>query len=199
MGDRCVSVIVIADDDYNLGKLPESNADLLISLGDLYDSTIEKVQQLYSCSKVLAVRGNHDFPDPFPDTIDDLHAGIIEYKGITFGGFSGSWKYKSRGHYLYKQNEVRDILKDFPPVDVFVAHNSPRGIHQRDNDIHQGFDAFIEYIERTQPLYFLHGHQHFNAESMLGNTKIIGVYGETLLSIGYWNNAAQNSGVSLRR
>lgn len=39
------------------------------------------------------------------------------------------------------QAEVSDMLAGFPPVDVFIAHNSPRGVHDRDDEIHTGFDA----------------------------------------------------------
>ena len=75
-------------------------------------------------------------------------------------------------------NFPNQLLENFPAVDVFIAHNSPRGIHECDTSIHQGFDAFIEYIDRAQPAYFLHGHQHCREVSYRGNTCIMGVYGE---------------------
>jgi Icc-related predicted phosphoesterase len=72
---------------------------------------------------------------------------------------------------MYTQDEAHQLLQNFPAVDVFIAHNSPRGIHQ-------GFDAFLDYIDRVQPAYFLHGHQHCRDKSYRGNTCIMGVYGE---------------------
>jgi Icc-related predicted phosphoesterase len=85
---------------------------------------------------------------------------------------------------LYEQDEAEQLLNSFPPVDVFVAHNSPRRIHERDTEVHVGFDAFVSYIERAQPRLFIHGHQHVNQETQLGSTRIIGVYGQMRLD---WN------------
>jgi hypothetical protein len=38
-----------------------------------------------------------------------------------------------------------------PRVDVLLTHNSPRGIHDREDEIHQGFDALRASIERSGP------------------------------------------------
>ena len=175
-------VIAIADDDSLVGKLPNESAELLIALGDLWDSTIDKANNAYRCSTTFAVKGNHDSAGAFPASVTDLHLSVVEHSGLVFGGFAGSWKYKPRGHHLYEQEEVTSALSAFPAVDVFVAHNSPRGIHERDTEVHQGFDAFLDYIDRAQPRFFLHGHQHVNRTSKLGGTNIVGVFGETVLN-----------------
>ena len=94
-----------------------------------------------------------------------------------FGGCNGSWKYKPRGHFLYEQSEIERMLRSFPSVDVFVAHNSPRGVHDKEDEVHTGFDAFISYIDRAKPKLFLHGHQHVNTETQIGETQVVGVYG----------------------
>lgn len=175
--------IVIADDDSLVGRMAGEKADFLISLGDLWDSTIDRAATLYQCERVLAVKGNHDSQSKFPAGIFDMHLTTWDHVGIRFGGFAGSWKYKPRGHYLFEQEEVVQALRSFPAVDVFIAHNSPSGIHERDPDIHQGFDAFIDYIARASPSYFLHGHQHVNQTSMVGSTTVKGVFGEAILEI----------------
>lgn len=171
-------LILISDDDDQVGFLQPDELDVLISLGDLYDVTLKKAIDIYAPEHVLAVRGNHDVISEFPPPTVNLHMACIEIGGIRFGGFAGCWKYKSRGEHLYEQNQVSAMLAQFPPVDVFIAHNSPKGIHERDLGIHQGFEAFIEYIDRAQPRYFFHGHQHKQKSTMRGNTEIIGVYGE---------------------
>ena len=84
---------------------------------------------------------------------------------------------------MFTQDEVRELLLGFPPVDVFIAHNSPLGIHERDATIHQGFAGFLSYIDEHQPAYFLHGHQHCNQVTLRGATNIVGVYGERHLQI----------------
>jgi len=178
-----MKIILISDDDIQVGHLPVKDVDLLVSLGDLYDQTILRAVKRYEPSHTLALRGNHDTPDPFPPPIRDLHLQTLSIDGITLGGFGGSWKYKPRGFHLFEQEEVAHLLRNFPPVDVFLAHNSPAGIHERDDHVHQGFEAFQEYIYRAQPRWFFHGHQHRDLVTQLGGTTIVGVYGEKLVEM----------------
>lgn len=180
-----IRTVVIADDDDLVGRLEVDSVDLLISLGDLADSTIEKAYLKYRPAVVYAVRGNHDTPHPFPGFVINLHNRVEEFQGVPFGGLEGSWKYKAKGHYLYEQEEVSGLLRAFSPVDVLISHNSPRGYHERDRDIHQGFDGLLEYIERFQPRYVLHGHQHLSKVSRIGKTDLIGVFGESSVSLDY--------------
>jgi Icc-related predicted phosphoesterase len=176
--------LIIADNDSlwdleNLRKEPP--ASLLISCGDLADNAILLAARASRCQRIFAVKGNHDSPTPFPRSIDDLHFNVSEWEGVLFGGFAGSWKYKPRGHYLFEQDDVRQKLRHFPKVDVFVAHNSPRFIHDREDDVHFGFEAFVDYLDRARPRWFLHGHQHVNQETERDGTRIIGVYGARFL------------------
>jgi len=39
------------------------------------------------------------------------------------------------------------------------------------------------HIKRVQPRYFFHGHQHLNQVTMVGNTEVVGVYGEIVLDL----------------
>ncbi len=172
-----MTTLVIADDDSVINQLPETSVELLISLGDLNDLSIQRAATRCSCRSVCAVKGNHDSGSPFPSPIVDLHLNTFNFGGLCFGGFGGSWKYKPRGHHLFEQHEVESALSVFPKVDVFVAHNSPLGIHDKEDDVHTGFAAFLPYIQKHQPKFFLHGHQHASKETSLGGTKIIGFFG----------------------
>lgn len=176
--------ILIADDDSLVGHLGGPPVDLLISLGDLWDATIAKAAECYRLGRTFAVRGNHDSAAPFSAQISPLHLKIETWQGITFGGLDGSWRYKPRGHHLYEQDEVSRMLASFPRVDVFVAHNSPRGIHERDEEVHQGFDGLLDYIRREGPAYLLHGHQHLNVCTELEGTRVVGVFGEMVMDFG---------------
>lgn len=160
---KVLRAVVIADDDGLVGHLEVGPVDLLISLGDLWDSTIDKARERYRPARAFAVRGNHDSNAPFTSSVTPLHGSVVHHAGMSFGGFNGSWRYKPRGHHLYEQEEVRKALESFPRVDVFVAHNSPAGCHERDTEVHQGFEGFRDYILRARPKYFLHGHQHLAA------------------------------------
>ncbi len=175
--------LVIADDEILVARTPDVRADILISCGDLPDELILEVAARVGRPKVLAVKGNHDASGPFAPGIIDLHLAQFSFKGITFGGFQGCWKYKPVGNFLYDQGEVAQQLAAFPRVDVFVAHNSPRLVHETDDSVHAGFTAFSRYIDDAKPRYFLHGHQHCNAETTQGVTKIVGVCGHRYLVI----------------
>ena len=170
-------LMAIADDDGLVKNFSRNRADVLVSCGDLADQTILTVTKAVECRRVFAVKGNHDSGGPFPAPIADLHLRIEEFDGLRFGGCNGSWRYKPRGHFLYEQDEVERQLAAFPPVDVFVAHNSPRHVHDRDDEVHFGFEAFNSYIQRVQPRLFIHGHQHINQETVVGRTRVVGIYG----------------------
>jgi Icc-related predicted phosphoesterase len=178
-----MTLLVIADEDSFIKSLASERADVLISCGDIADHVILQTAQVVHCSRIFAVKGNHDGAGPFPVPIVDLHLHTESHGGLVFGGFRGSWKYKPCGHFLYDEDEAESLVSAFPPVDVFVAHNSPRHVHDRDDEVHLGFEAFVGYIRRVQPRLFFHGHQHINQETRVGGTRVIGVYGQQRFDI----------------
>jgi uncharacterized protein len=173
-----MTLLVIADDDSFAKTLTNGPADVLISCGDMADHVILQTAEAAQCSRGFAVKGNHDGDAPFPTPVLDLHLRTESYGGLVFGGFRGSWRYKPRGHFLYDEDEVERLIAEFPPVDVFVAHNSPRHIHDREDEVHLGFGALADYLRRVQPRLFFHGHQHISQETRIGKTRVIGVYGQ---------------------
>jgi len=177
-----VRTLVIADEE-KLNFDHELRADLLISCGDLSETFIHRIAEMTLARHIVAVKGNHDSTDEFKSPIKDLHLTLHTISGVTFGGFSGCWRYKPKGNYLFDQEEVETLMSKFPPVDVFIAHNSPRQVHQWDDTVHMGFDAFNTYIRRTRPSVFIHGHQHVNAETLLRGTRIIGVFGQRWINL----------------
>jgi Icc-related predicted phosphoesterase len=149
------------------------DADVLITLGDLHPAEVPTVQIPH-----LFVYGNHDSPhQPFErrPLRHDLHLMVIRIGGVYFGGFQGSRRYKPKGHYLYDDDEVADLLKGFPAVDVFLAH-APITELGIDDGIHDGFGAFDAYIRRTRPGLFLCGHVHRNRKIVIGPTRCMSVY-----------------------
>jgi len=173
-------ILAIADDDSAVCQLERCKVDVLVSCGDIADITILRAVEYYQPDVAFAVRGNHDLDVPFPDGIIDLHLEVKSHRGLKFGGFGGSWRYKNRGNNLFTQEEAETLLDGFPAVDVFIAHNSPFGIHERDADVHQGFRAFNGYIRRTSPTYFIHGHQHNGKTGRCERTQVCGVISERM-------------------
>jgi Icc-related predicted phosphoesterase len=176
-------LLILADIDDLHWRNGTGQADIVVALGDTAESLILEAAKAFGDRTILAVKGNHDAPAPFPEGITDLHLTTVQFGGLTFGGFNGSWKYKPRGHFLYEQSEATALIKQMPAVDVFVSHNSPRHIHDKEDETHYGFEALNVYITRHQPRLLLHGHQHVNQETNLGGTRIVGVYGHRIVEL----------------
>ena len=178
-----MKILAIADIDDFLWKYGSGQAEVLMSCGDVSDRVILEAAEAYDCRTVFAVKGNHDSPAPFAKPILDLHLQTRKHGSLIFGGLNGSWRYKPRGYFLYDQGQVDGFLSTFVPVDVFLSHNSPRGIHDRKDGVHHGFDALNTYINRANPKVLIHGHQHVNRETVVALTRVIGVYGFKVIEI----------------
>ncbi|MFH1024614.1 MAG: metallophosphoesterase family protein [Planctomycetota bacterium] len=176
-------LLIIADIDGFHWEHGDGEADVVLSCGDVSDQVILEAARAYACTHIFAVKGNHDTNAPFAEPIVDLHLRVCEQGGIRFGGINGSWRYKPRGHFLYDQEEVQGFLGAFPPVHVFLSHNSPRRIHDQEDEVHFGFDGLNVYIQRARPRVVIHGHQHVNKETRIEEANIIGVYGHRLIEI----------------
>lgn len=178
-----MKILALSDIDDFHWKYGIGQADVVLSCGDVSDQVILEAAQAYVCPKIFAVKGNHDSDAQFPKPIIDLHLRVENYNGMKFGGLNGSWKYKPKGYFLYDQSEVNRFLSAFPPVDIFLAHNSPKGIHDREDEVHYGFDGLKSYILRVTPKLLIHGHQHVDRETQLGQTRIVGICGYKLIVI----------------
>ena len=62
-------------------------------------------------------------------------------------------------------------------MNFFISHNSPRKIHDKEDRVHFGFRALNTYIKTKKPEFVIHGHQHINKTSLVGDTFVIGVCG----------------------
>ena len=75
------------------------------------------------------------------------------------------------------------MLSTLARVDILISHNSPKGIHDKADDVHTGFEALNPYIARHKPRLLIHGHQHKNTESLIETTSVLGVYGFKLIEV----------------
>lgn len=178
-----MKLLVLADIDDLSWRGGNGRADALLALGDTADAVIRQAAESWQCAAVLAVKGNHDSDAPFPPPIVDLHLRSVDLGGLRFGGLNGCFQYKPRGAFLYYQEEVDAFLESFPAVDIFLSHNSPRGVHDREDEVHTGFSALNAYIERAAPRLLLHGHQHLQRETRVGRTRVVGVYGWRVMEV----------------
>jgi len=178
-----MKLLVLADIDGFHWHGGSGRADALLALGDMADTVILEAAEAWQCPAVFAVKGNHDSESPFPEPIIDLHLRSSDLGGLRFGGLNGCWQYKPRGPFLYYQEEAESFMAAFPAVDIFISHNSPRRIHDREDEVHTGFSALNSYIDRAAPRLLLHGHQHVDKETQAGRTVVIGVFGWRAIKI----------------
>jgi uncharacterized protein len=175
-------VYVIADTDVRPEILEYERCDLLISLGDISDETIMHYAWRLQNPPIFAVRGIRDSDRPFPDEVVDLDADLATFGSLSVLGLRGCDWDSTRPHAL-SQREAQARLRGAPRADIVIAHNSPRGIHDRGGRVNRGFEALAEYIRRHQPAFVLHGHQRANQVTRVGSTWVVGTHGHRFLRI----------------
>lgn len=159
--------------------IPAMGIDLVVSLGDVPGDFLELVLLRKGSVPYLGVNGNHD--DRTVPAYANLHLRVQEVGKLRVGGFEGSRRYGPKGRHYYRDWWVRWKLRGFPPVDIFVAHSPMAGIHDAQDRVHEGFQAFREYVERTRPRLFLHGHVGRNLETLVGETRVVAVQGKRVI------------------
>ncbi len=178
-----MKALVLCDHDLPTFKaLPAGPIDVILGCGDIPDSALLQAQKRYGVP-LHAVKGNHDADGRFPHPIVNLHLAVETFQGLTLGGHEGAPRYKPSGHFLYEEEQVAQPMAFFPRVDVFIAHSPTRGVHDRDDVVHQGFEAFRAYILSKRPGVFIHGHVDLDRETRLGETRVIAAVGAKVVEL----------------
>jgi Icc-related predicted phosphoesterase len=73
-------------------------------------------------------------------------------------------------------------------LDILVAHSPPYGIHNGEDRIHVGFNAFLWLMKVFKPRYLVHGHRHiYNptevVRTQFEQTCVINIYPYKILDI----------------
>lgn len=166
---------------------------LVIGCGDLPYYYLEYIQSVLNVSLVY-VHGNHD---PEREYLSDgsmvsgpmggvnLHNRTYKEHGLLIAGLEGSIRYRE-GLFQYSQHEMwLNVLFHMVPrflmnklrygryVDILVAHSPPYGIHNGDDRIHVGFNAFLWLMKVFKPRYLVHGHRHVYNPSEITETQYL--------------------------
>ncbi|MBI4433537.1 metallophosphoesterase [Candidatus Uhrbacteria bacterium] len=168
--------------------LAARSIDAIITLGDLGLAELRGLDAVTHIPK-MGVYGNHCSGTYFPQLgITNLHRTTVMYRGVTFGGFEGSVRYKQSPYSkMYSQEEADALLADAPRVDVLCVHCPPYGINDEPDDLaHQGFRALRMYCENQRPKYLLHGHTYPTEQQLVRryqDTEIIYVFSDRVLEL----------------
>jgi uncharacterized protein len=175
------------------------DVELILSCGDMPSTYLEYITSVLNVP-LFYVRGNHDEGyHERPPGGEDLHQRVISYHGLTFAGLEGSLKY-NKGSIQYSDGDMMRMVLTMGPqlgfkrwreghgIDVFVTHAPALGIHDQPDLPHQGFKAFLRFMEWYKPRYMVHGHVHTfdrrtTVETKYLETCILNINPVTLLEV----------------
>jgi Icc-related predicted phosphoesterase len=176
--------------------------DLVLSAGDLpldyLDFVISGLNR-----PLLFVFGNHNLGDlkyfregsgvsfplgaqKSPRGFGATHIGsrIVREEGIIVAGLGGSLRYNRGENQFTNFQMYLEIAKLIPAMlfnrlfrgrflDVLLTHAPPKGIHDREDPCHRGFEAFLWFMRIFKPKYLVHGHIHLYDLSEVRTTEYI--------------------------
>ncbi len=117
--------------------------------------------------------------------------------GLLIAGLGGSMNYNG-GDSQYTEAQMRRRIRRMTLslmynkkrygryLDILITHAPPFGIGDGQDLCHRGFKCFLDFMDKYQPKYLLHGHVHLddhnaNRVTQHGSTTVINVYGSYML------------------
>ncbi|KID28975.1 metallophosphoesterase family protein [Prauserella rugosa] len=210
-----VRALVVADEvDETLWcgqRALDLDVDVVLGAGDLPFAYLEHLADMLN-APVAFVPGNHD-PDltgftryrglalrggmpaswPGPAGGIDVDGRVATVAGLRIAGLGGSVRYREGpNQWTQRQQARRARLLTWRsrgrPVDVLLTHAPPRGLGDRDDLPHHGFDCLHRTVRRLRPRWLLHGHIHPYGEQVpdrrIGDTVVRNVVGAHVLDLG---------------
>ena len=201
------------DEGLRADVAPARGAELIVSCGDLpFDYLGYLVDALEA--PLVFVPGNHD-PEvsgyrttragltvraglpataPWPPGAINADGHVVDVAGLRVAGLGGSVRYRP-GPNQYGQREQRRRARRLARraswrrrrVDVLLTHSPPRGVGDRDDPPHVGFDCLHVLARRLRVPLLLHGHVHPFGEQVpdrsIGATVVRNVVGWHLFDV----------------
>ncbi len=175
------------------------DVDLIAGCGDLPREYLEYVVSLLD-KPLFFVPGNHDVDDYDVPGGQSVDGSFARFEDLLIGGAGGSIRYKPHGRHQYTQRQMYQRILSMLPrmylrrlahgygLDLFIAHASPRGVHDAEDPAHIGFGAFHTVVRIGRPRFLLHGHTHIQrnleqSRTRLGETWVVNVYPERVIEL----------------
>ena len=185
------------------------DVDLVLGCGDLPFYFLEFIVTMLG-GPLFYVIGNHgnavrqrhepESKWQYPGGCENIDGHVVRYRKLLIAGLEGSMRYNNNRHFQYTEREMARKVWQLAPslvlnklvhgryLDILITHAPPQGIHDRSDRCHQGFRAFLTFMERFRPLYLIHGHVHLYSprqriETVYRDTTVINTYGYRILEI----------------
>jgi calcineurin-like phosphoesterase family protein len=135
---------------------------------------------------------------PWPDGAVSAEGSVVNAAGLRVAGLGGCLRYNDGPNQYTQRQQARRArslarrarwraARDGGGVDVLLTHAPPRGVGDREDGPHQGFEALHRLTALLQPSLLLHGHIHPDETPAtirrLGRTVVRNVAGRHLLDI----------------
>lgn len=185
-----------------------SDVDFVLCCGDLPFDYMEYVVTMLG-KALYYVYGNHTQPFVLaangdircePQGCINIHRKVICHCGLLIAGLEGSIRYRPDGEHQYTQLQMRRMAHMMAPqlwwnrrrygrpVDILITHAPPYGIHDGKDLPHQGFVAYLNFMDRYKPRYLIHGHTHLyrldaRRETRYGETTVLNAFGYQVIEI----------------
>lgn len=172
-----------------------SNIDLIISCGDLKHSYLSYLVTMIN-APLFYVHGNHDdhYVKTPPEGCVSIDGKLVVFQGLRILGIGGSRKYREGLHQYTERQMSWKILNLYPKllkhqgIDIFVTHSPALGLGDGKDPVHTGFPHFNKLIDRFEPKFHFHGHQHLNygyneRTIHYGNTTIVNGFGYQIIEL----------------
>ena len=189
-----MKILIVADhesrkiwDFYEPGMLYPY--DLILSAGDLHPHYMSFLATM-SRTEVLYVHGNHDdcYEDTPPEGGTDIDGKVVNFNGLRIFGLGGSMRYKN-GKNMYSEKEMQRRIRHASfqirrnrGFDILLTHAPASGINDSKDLPHRGFPQFLDLMDKYEPRYFIHGHNHkeyssgFKREDQYNKTIVINAW-----------------------
>jgi predicted phosphodiesterase len=143
----------------------------------------------------LVVKAGLPAEPPWPPGAANADGHVVDVAGVRIAGLGGCRRY-SDGPNQYTERQQRrrgrrlvtaarwNKFRDGRRVDLVLTHAPPLGVGDGDDDVHRGFAAHLDLIDRLRPPLLLHGHVDGGAGSdRHGDTVVRNVVGRHVLEL----------------
>ncbi len=182
------------------------HVEFVVSCGDLPASYLEFIADALN-RPVYYVLGNHTRRCSRqsackPSGAIELSGKVVQDPGtgLILAGFPGCLRYEDDQPAQFTEREIGLMAMKMAPrlhlnrlrqgraLDLLVTHAPPRGVNDRSDPAHLGFETFRGFLEQWSPAYHLHGHVHLYDRSQpfqqrFGDTEVINVFPYRLLEL----------------